>query len=89
MARPDAELIVREFRNSIRMLLHACQRARAVFSGSIGKQKVRDSLADDMRIILGEHRELWVARNRVGGLQDSTRELEKRLGEYAGTLPSR
>jgi hypothetical protein len=84
MARSDATLIVREYQNSIRMLLHACQRATAVFSGSISRQKVRDALADDMRVILGEHRELWVARNRVGGLQDSTRELENRLREYTG-----
>jgi hypothetical protein len=82
MARSDAELIIREYRNSIRMLLHACKRAKAVFSGNISKQRMRNSLADDMRIILGEHRELWVARNRVGGLQDSTRELENRLSEY-------
>jgi hypothetical protein len=35
-----------------------------------------------MRDILGEHRRLWGARNREGGLQDSTRVLEQRLTEY-------
>jgi hypothetical protein len=38
-----------------------------------------------MNIILGEHRRLWTARNRVGGLQDSERAFEERLREYEGT----
>jgi hypothetical protein len=38
-----------------------------------------------MRTILGEHSRVWTARNRVGGLQDSTRVLEERLREYAGS----
>ena len=42
----------------------------------------RDELASGMRTILGEHRRLWSARNRVGGLQDSERVFEERLREY-------
>jgi hypothetical protein len=37
-----------------------------------------------MRTILGEHRRLWSARNRVGGLQDSESVFEERLQEYEG-----
>ena len=39
-------------------------------------------LAGDLRVILGEYRRLWMARNREGGLQDSARRLETRLAEY-------
>ena len=39
-----------------------------------------------MRTILGEHRRLWSARNRVGGLQDSEGVFEERLQE--GQEPS-
>jgi hexosaminidase len=45
---------------------------------------VPEQLASQMRTILGEHRRLWSARNRVGGLQDSESVFEQRLQEYAG-----
>jgi hypothetical protein len=44
----------------------------------------REELAAEMNIVLGEHRRLWTARNRVGGLQDSERVFEERLREYEG-----
>ena len=82
MGGADADLIRAEFANAGRMLRHACDRAawlaKAKPAGS------RRALAGDMRLILGEHRRLWMARNREGGLQDSTRALESRLAEYAG-----
>ncbi|MCS6829707.1 MAG: glycoside hydrolase family 20 zincin-like fold domain-containing protein [Armatimonadota bacterium] len=82
MDRADATLIVDEFANAARMLLHGCRRALAVRSGVINTVSERRDLAVEMRAILGEHRRLWMARNREGGLQDSTRVLEQRLKEY-------
>jgi len=82
MDRVDASLIVDEFTNAVRMLLHGCRRALAVRTGIINTETERRALAAQMRDILGEHRRLWVARNREGGLQDSTRVLEQRLTEY-------
>jgi len=82
--RPDGLLIKQEFANNARMLLHACDRGLAVRQGKLGDQAVRAALAKDMRIILGAHRELWMARNRVGGLQDSARRFEQLLDEYDG-----
>jgi hypothetical protein len=73
MARPDAALIRDEFTNAARMLQHACARGLAAS---------RPDLATQMREILAEHRRLWLARNRPGGLTDSTRVLEQRLHEY-------
>lgn len=83
MARPDAALIQDEFRNAGRMLTHACNRATALWRGGPAGRTARRALAEEMRIILGEHRRLWMARNREGGLQDSTRNLELRLQEYS------
>lgn len=82
MAREDAALITDEFTNAAQMLLHACRRGLAVCSGTISTNAERRALAEEMRFILGEHRRLWIARNREGGLQDSTRVLEQRLQEY-------
>jgi len=56
------------------MLRHACHR------GTGGRAK--EEMAADLRRIIGQHRELWLRRNRVGGLADSSRRLEARLEEY-------
>ena len=85
MDREDASLIRAEFANAGRMLLHACDRGTAVLEGTIDAPRTREALAAEMRTILGEHRRVWTARNRVGGLQDSARVLEERLREYAGS----
>ncbi|MGE5608380.1 MAG: beta-N-acetylhexosaminidase, partial [Bacillota bacterium] len=70
MDRGDAALIGDEFRNAAAMLRHACRR---------GRMGDRDRLREELSGIIGEHRRLWVARNRIGGLAESTRRLEARL----------
>jgi hypothetical protein len=82
MQREDAALIQAEFANAARMLNHASNLGIAQRKETLTSQSVRQGLADEMRIILGEHRHLWTARNRPGGLQDSVQALEKRLREY-------
>jgi hypothetical protein len=86
MDRDDAEVTRDEFANAARMMLHACERGTAVLEGTAGTAEKRDELASGMRTILGVHRRLWSARNRVGGLQDSERVFEERLREYAGAV---
>ena len=85
MDREDAEITRDEFANTTRMMLHACRRGTAMLEGSLGSTEIQEELAAEMNIILGEHRRLWTARNRVGGLQDSERVFEERLREYEGT----
>src|SRR5215210_5093800 len=84
MDRDDAGTTHDECANAARMMLHACQRGTAMHEGTIDSAEKRDELASGIRTILGEHRRLWSARNRVGGLQDSESVLEERLKEYAG-----
>jgi hexosaminidase len=84
MDREDAEITSDEFANAARMMLHACRRGTAVLEGTLGSTEIQEELAAEMNIILGEHRRLWTARNRVGGLQDSERVFEERLREYEG-----
>lgn len=74
MARPDAALIAEEFRNAAEMLIHACRFGRNRLSpGSIPPVELESHL----RSIMGTHRQLWLARNRPGGLSDSVRRLER------------
>lgn len=82
MNRPDGALIIDEYRNSARMQIHAVRRALANVTGTINTSEAKNSLAEEIRLILGEHRRLWTARNRVGGLQDSTPVFENLLKEY-------
>jgi hexosaminidase len=86
MERDDAGITRDEFANAARMMLHACERGTAMLQGTIDSTEKRDELASEMRTILGEHRRLWSARNRVGGMQDSESVFEQRLREYAGAV---
>ena len=82
MDREDAGTIQDEFANAARMMLHACRRGRSMLEGTIDSAEEREELASEMRTILGEHRRLWNARNRPGGLQESQKIFEERLREY-------
>ena len=84
MERDDAGVTRDEFANAARMMLHACERGTARLDGTIDSTEKRNELASQMRTILGEHRRLWSARNRIGGLQNSESVFEERLQEYAG-----
>jgi hexosaminidase len=76
--RPDAGLIVDEYRNTAAMLRFACRLGRYRLGDGA---EPKESLATELRRIVGEHRRLWLARNRVGGLLDSAKRLEARLEE--------
>ena len=82
MEGAEGALVRDEYDNTVRLLRHACQRGLALRRGTLGRSAVKRRLAEDLRLIIGEHRRLWTARNREGGLQDSARRLEARLAEY-------
>ena len=44
--------------------------------------EVLHQLGSDMNLIISEHRRLWLARNRPGGLPDSERVFRQREKEY-------
>jgi hypothetical protein len=78
----DAALIRREFENAGRLLRHACLLGEfkvglaELQPTGVGQRpllaKHALDLAEDMRAILSEHRALWLARNRVGGLEEGS-----------------
>ena len=79
MDRLDAELIKSELRNAAAMLAHACRRGRWLRDPT---REDRAALIADIERIIAEHRRLWLARNREGGLRDSVGRLEARREEY-------
>ena len=82
MKRPDAALIMDEFRNAARLMHHACDRGILTRRGQMTKPEERARLASDLKSIAAEHRRLWLARNRPGGLAESVGRLEERIQEY-------
>lgn len=70
MTCPDRDLIVAEFRNAAAILRYACHHGIALLDG-------RTPPTEELPAIIAEHRRLWLARNREGGLKDSAQRLER------------
>jgi hexosaminidase len=79
MSCEDSALIAGEIRNAAAMLIHGCRHGRWRMSQETLSAA---QLGEALRVIIAEHRRLWLARNRAGGLDDSCSRLEARLVEY-------
>jgi hypothetical protein len=79
----DGTLIRREFEQTARLMLHACSLAEARLESGHPSPASARALADDLGGILAEHRSLWLARNRIGGLEErSCRYFRELLAAY-------
>jgi hexosaminidase len=65
--RSDAGLIADEFRNASAILRYAIEMTRG---------EIRPG-GESVEPLIAEHRRLWLARNRPGGLEDSVNRLSK------------
>lgn len=74
MAVADADLIKREFDNAAQMLRHGAK--RILFQLDDSPLRAADLVAD-LDAIEVEYRNLWLARNRPGGLDDSVARLRR------------
>ena len=86
MGRPDAKLYLDEVANAARLLRFATELAIEWKKTDEGKVKAIDvkrrlELADELKRIIAEHKQLWLIRNRKGGLVDSVDKMEKVLKE--------
>ena len=81
MKRADADLIRREYENTVRLMRHAARRGLLLLREEPDPAE-REALAQDMEAFLEEYRVLWLARNRPGGLPDSTARFEELVKEY-------
>jgi hexosaminidase len=69
---PDTDLIKREFVNAGRLLCHACCRAQQL----LGQKMDNAAMLTDLEEAIAEHKALWLARNRPGGLEDSLKRFD-------------
>ena len=77
-ARPaacDGELVKAEAANGIALALHGIHRVQAYRNPRMNRTPLRHELQD----IIMQHEELWLARNRRGGLRESSGNLIWRL----------
>lgn len=89
--RADAALLIDEAVFSIDLVSLLVRDARARLSGDgyIGTvpQTVRTALAHDLTALMARYRDLWLARNRPGGLPDSLAWLENLRSAYETGRP--
>jgi hypothetical protein len=78
--RPDGGLVLDELRNAAALVGLLCRDGRARLAGDGWLASVspaeRRRLAAELVPLIDAHRELWLARNRPGGLEDSAAWLE-------------
>ena len=84
--RADADLVKSELQAGAELVGLLCRDARARLDGDGSlpsiPEPVRLGLAADLGPMIERHRELWLARNRPGGLDESAAWLEHLLGCY-------
>ncbi len=84
--RPDGALVVDELRTAAALVALLCHDGRARLAEDGWLSSVpgpeRAELAAELRPLIERHRQLWLARNRPGGLEESVAWLEHLLQCY-------
>ncbi len=84
MSRDDAATITAEFQQAANLLLHSAHRLLFVTD----EEGTPQALRDELKNLLVKQRELWLTRNRSGGLDDSLKRFETIKNEYEKLLNS-
>jgi hexosaminidase len=78
----DAALIRREYAYVLRLMRHGVQRLALKLAEGKDNRSTKLALRTDMRGLIAEHKKVWLARNRPGGLVDSVAVLERAMKDY-------
>lgn len=78
----DSQLVVHEIQHAASLVLFACDLLDARLAAKDGEivnipGKERKQLARRLKDIIKEHETIWLKRNRVGGLSDSSGKMDK------------
>ncbi|MBU4459108.1 MAG: hypothetical protein KJ579_00965, partial [Verrucomicrobia bacterium] len=81
MDRDDAALILAEFETDAALARIALRLGRErILNGDVGTEQLpvatRRAIADELETTRTQFRKLWLARNRPGGLPDSTARMQ-------------
>ncbi len=78
MQRSDAATVVAEFQQAANLLLHSTHRLLFI----LDEEGTPEALLTELQPLLEQQSNLWQARNRSGGLDDSLRRFDTPLNEY-------
>jgi hypothetical protein len=84
MDRPDAELITREWQQATALLQHGAKWLLLVQDES---DHTPEALLREWEGLITQQRDLWLARSRRGGLEDSMRRFDLLRDEYRRLIP--
>ncbi len=76
MDRTDADLLVHEFLFVLSLMRYGVQRIALSETKETARKPLITELRADLRLLIKEHRKVWLARNRPGGLDDSIKNLQ-------------
>jgi hexosaminidase len=84
---PDAALLIAEYECAAALLTHAINLGIARWSHEAQQVQdmpvaVRRALAEELKPLIAQHRAVWLARNRPGGLTESVGRLTRALQLY-------
>jgi len=87
MVSPDAQQVYGELLNATELCRHSCMILRFKLNSKDGTlnnitEEERQFLVQDLSRIIAKYRELWIRRNRVGGLEESVNKLQNILQYY-------
>lgn len=78
----DSELIIDECKNGINYVLHAVKRVKLVLGDFDNRTEFLEELKEDIDEIMKYHGELWLKRNRLGGLEKSLQYMRNLRDQY-------
>lgn len=85
LQRKDGKLIIKEFQWITDILIFACNLGIALLNAGIEAPmgtippKTREALSTTLQQLINRHHEIWLLRNRRGGLEDSSSRLKRIL----------
>lgn len=84
----DAELVVAEYRNAIELILHGAKLGLLNLSSldEVIRKERLSVMIQELYGIMSNYEQIWLSRNRVGGMKESLVNLEKLADEYGEAL---
>ncbi len=85
--RSDSAIIKQEVKQAVELALHACHLAKAKLQTTDGyfksiNEEQKSELIAELTSLIQSYQTIWIERNRIGGLADSTNKLEAVLKSY-------
>jgi hypothetical protein len=86
----DCEIVYREIKNAANLAIHSCNLGIAKLKTEDGtiegvNAETKYQLSVELDAIISEYKEIWILRNRIGGLTDSVDYLLKVRNQYTAT----